>query len=240
MARSAGSTPRKFHVHFESNSSKPRQFQVLESDVKAAVRRHPELARRLKITVGFDRKMLAEALQTADFLLNSDPPRENLRAMAPRLEWIQTTGAGVDGLMPLDWLPEGCLLTNNSGAHAAKAQDSGAMGLLMLNARIPEVMTAQRAKHWAHAFSSPIAGKTAVVVGFGDVGADADEFLMRTVGAQRHDRRVPGLHEFFSSRVDARLCAPSSRPRARRRNARAPDGRVRDGRRRPGAADPRW
>ena len=171
MPRSNGSTPRKFHVHFESNSSKPRQFQVLESDVKAAVRRHPELARRLKITVGFDRKMLTEALRTADFLLNSDPPRDNLRALAPRLEWIQTTGAGIDGLLPLDWLPDGMVLTNNSGAHAAKAQDSGAMGLLMLNARIPEVMTAQRAKHWAHAFSSPIAGKTAVVIGFGDVGA---------------------------------------------------------------------
>ncbi|MCE2947726.1 MAG: D-2-hydroxyacid dehydrogenase [Betaproteobacteria bacterium] len=171
MARTAGSTPRTFHVHFESNSSKPRQFQVLESDVKAAVRRHPELARRLKITVGFDRKMLPEALRTADFMLNADPPRENLRAMAPRLEWIQTTGAGIDGLLPLDWLPEGCVLTNNSGAHAAKAQDSGAMGLLMLNAFIPQVMTAQREKHWAHAFSTPIAGKTAVVVGFGDVGA---------------------------------------------------------------------
>ena len=64
MPRSTGSTPRKFHVHFESNSSKPRQFQVLESDVKAAARRHPELAHQLKITVGFDRKILADALQS--------------------------------------------------------------------------------------------------------------------------------------------------------------------------------
>ncbi len=161
----------RFHVHFESSSLKPRQFQVHDDDVEAAVRRHPELAQQLKITVGFDRTMLAEALQTADFLLNSDPPRENLRAMAPRLEWIQTSGAGVDGLLPLDWLPEGVVLTNNSGAHAAKAHNSGTMGLLMLNARIPQAMTAQRDRLWVQALTTPIAGKTAVVVGFGDIGA---------------------------------------------------------------------
>jgi len=164
-------TVKKLHAHFESSSSKSRLFRVEESDIRAACRRHPELARRLKITVGFDGRILADALRTADFMMNSDPPRENLRAMAPRLCWIQTTGAGVDGLLPLDWLPRGITLTNNSGAHAAKAQDSGTMGLLMLNQRIPEVATAQRARQWVHAFSTPIAGKTALVLGFGDVGA---------------------------------------------------------------------
>jgi phosphoglycerate dehydrogenase-like enzyme len=171
-ARTAARATKKYHAHFESSSSKVRQFQVHESDVKAACRRHPELARQLKISVGFDEKILPRALKTADFLLYSDPPRDNLRAMAPKLSWIQTTGAGVDGLLPLDWLPEGVTLTNNSGAHAAKAHDSGAMGLLMLNARIPEVMNAQQRRQWLpHAFSTPIAGKTVLVLGFGDVGA---------------------------------------------------------------------
>jgi phosphoglycerate dehydrogenase-like enzyme len=139
--------------------------------VKAACRRHPELARRLRITVGFDREILADALQTADLMVNSDPPRDDLRAMAPRLRWIQTTGAGIDGLLPLDWLPEGVTLTNNSGAHAAKAQDSGAMGLLMLNAGVPRLAGAQREHRWQPVYSTPIAGKTAVVIGYGDVGA---------------------------------------------------------------------
>ncbi|MFN7752372.1 MAG: D-2-hydroxyacid dehydrogenase [Pseudomonadota bacterium] len=163
--------PQRLHVHFESNRGKPRIFQVHPEDVKAACRRHPELARRLRITVGFDRESLADALQTADLMVNSDPPRDDLRAMAPRLRWIQTTGAGIDGLLPLDWLPEGVTLTNNSGAHAAKAQDSGAMGLLMLNAGVPRLAGAQREHRWQPVYSTPIAGKTAVVIGYGDVGA---------------------------------------------------------------------
>jgi phosphoglycerate dehydrogenase-like enzyme len=196
MARAASA---KYHVHFESNSRKPRAFQVHESDVKAAVKRHPELAKRLKITVGFDRTMLAQALQTADFMLNSEPPRDGLRAMAPKLKWIQTTGAGIDGLLPLDWLPEGITLTNNSGAHAAKAQDSGAMGVLMLNALIPAVMTAQREKQWHHLFSSPIAGKTALVLGYGDVGAavgrGARKLGVKVIAVTRSGKPVAGADE---------------------------------------------
>jgi phosphoglycerate dehydrogenase-like enzyme len=171
MPRSTDSNSSRFHVHFESSSARGRQSRVEPENVESACRRHPALARRLKITIGFDGKDLAAAMQTADFMVNSNPPRENLRALAPRLSWIQTTGAGIDGLLPLDWLPEGIVLTNNSGAHASKAQDSGAMGLLMLNQFIPAVTTAQREKRWAHAFATPIAGKTVLVLGYGDVGA---------------------------------------------------------------------
>jgi len=192
-------TGAKFHAHFESISTKVRQFQVHQSDIRAACRRHPDLARRLKITVGFDRSILGKALKSADFMLNSEPPRENLRELAPRLKWIQTTGAGVDGLLPLDWLPEGITLTNNSGAHAAKAQDSGAMGLLMLNAGIPAVMTAQREKRWVHEFSSPIAGKTALVVGFGDVGAavgrGAKNLGLQVIAVTRSGKPVKGADQ---------------------------------------------
>jgi phosphoglycerate dehydrogenase-like enzyme len=65
------------------------------------------------------------------------------------------------------------VLTNNSGAHGAKAEDSCAMALLMLNARLPEVLTHQRERQWKPVFTTPIAGKTAVVVGFGDLGQGA-------------------------------------------------------------------
>ena len=85
-------------------------------------------------------------------MINSSPPREKLRERAPRLKWIQTTGAGVDQLSPFDWLPEDIALTNNSGAHGAKAEDSCGMALLMLNAGLPEVLTNQRERRWAVRF----------------------------------------------------------------------------------------
>ena len=131
----------------------------------AAAKRHRALARRLRVTIGWDGDMLDDALQTADFMINSNPPKERLRERAPRLQWIQTTGAGIDGLLPLDWLPADITLTNNSGAHGDKAEDYCAMALLMLQTRTPAIVANQRDRKWQPIFTAPIAGKTAVVIG---------------------------------------------------------------------------
>ena len=117
--------------------------------------------------------MLDEQLKTADFMINSNPPRDNLRERAPRLQWIQTTGAGVDGLLPLDWLPANITLTNHSGAHSDKAEDYCTMALLMLQMRAPALLANQRDRKWVPLFTTPVAGQTAVVIGFGDLGSAA-------------------------------------------------------------------
>ena len=120
------------HLHLETLRKRPAHFHLTDEAWAAAARRHRALAKRLRVTIGWDGEKLEAALKTADFMINSNPPKERLRERAPNLKWIQTTGAGVDGLMPLDWLPQGVALTNNSGSHGAKAEDSCAMALLML------------------------------------------------------------------------------------------------------------
>ena len=162
-----------YHLHLESGRKRPVIFQMHEAQWAAAAKRHRALARRLKVTVGWDNEILDEALKTADFMINSAPPKERLRERAPQLKWIQTTSAGIDGLMPFDWLPKDITLTNNTGAHGAKAEDSCAMALLMLQARLPEVIKNQQVHVWKSVFTIPIAGKTVVVVGFGDLGQGA-------------------------------------------------------------------
>ena len=47
------------------------------------------------------------------------------------------------------------------------------MALLMLQSRTPAVLANQRDKKWEPIFTTPIAGKTAVVIGFGDLGSAA-------------------------------------------------------------------
>jgi phosphoglycerate dehydrogenase-like enzyme len=163
----------KLHLHLESSSKRSPLFHLTEEKWSAAAKRHRALAKNLHVTIGWDDEILDDALKTADVMINSAPPRENLRAHAPRLKWIQTTGAGVDVLAPFDWLPQDVTLTNNRGAHGAKAEDSCAMALLMLNARMPQVLTNQREKRWQQIFSTPIEGKTVVVIGFGDLGEGA-------------------------------------------------------------------
>jgi phosphoglycerate dehydrogenase-like enzyme len=161
------------HLHLESFRNRSALFHLTEEKWAAAAERHRPLAKNLRVTIGWDGDILDDALKTADVMINSNPPRQNLRQRAPRLKWIQTTGAGVDQLAPFDWLPEDVTLTNNSGAHGAKAEDSCAMALLMLNARLPVVVGNQRGRRWQPIFSTPIEGKTAVVIGFGDLGQAA-------------------------------------------------------------------
>jgi len=161
------------HLHLENFRKRPALFHVTEERWQAAAKRHRALARKLKVTVGWDGDILDEALRTADVMINSSPPKDRLRERAPRLRWIQTTGAGIDGLLPLDWLPADVTLTNNTGAHGAKAEDSCAMAISLLNARLPQLIASQRAHAWQPIFTTPVAGKTVVVIGFGDLGQGA-------------------------------------------------------------------
>ncbi len=161
------------HLHLESARKRNPLFHLTEERWAAAAKRHRALARRLTVTIGWDGDILDTALRTADLMINSNPPQVRLRERAPRLKWIQTTGAGIDPLMPLDWLPADITLTNNSGAHGAKAGDSCAMALLMLNAQLPRMLGHQREHAWQPLYTTPIAGKTAVIIGFGDLGLAA-------------------------------------------------------------------
>ncbi|HEV2546416.1 MAG TPA: D-2-hydroxyacid dehydrogenase [Stellaceae bacterium] len=116
-------------------------------------------------------------------------PIRDLASVAPQLRWIHIIGAGVEPLLPLDWLPRDVILTNNSGVHVEKTRESAMMALLMLNARLPTIATNQRNRHWDQIFTPLIAGRTALVIGVGDMGTAvaraAKELGLRVVGVRR-------------------------------------------------------
>jgi phosphoglycerate dehydrogenase-like enzyme len=163
----------KFHLHLENVRARPRHLQVTKELWDAAATRHPNLAGRVRVTVGFDGEMLDGALESADFMINSYPPKDRLAERAPKLKWIQTTGAGIETLLPLDWLPQHVTLTNNRGAHGEKAEDSCALALLAIHTRFGEILQQQRERVWKQILTPPMAGRTSVVVGFGDLGQGA-------------------------------------------------------------------
>jgi len=163
----------QYHLHLETGRKRPAIFHLTEEKWIEATKRHRLLAKKLKVTIGWDIEILEQSLLSADFMINSFPPKNDLRLRAPRLQWIQTTSAGVDGLMPFTWLPKDIVLTNNTGAHGAKAEESCLMALLMLQSRMPEVIKNQQNRHWQGIFTTPIHGKTVVILGFGDLGQGA-------------------------------------------------------------------
>jgi phosphoglycerate dehydrogenase-like enzyme len=192
------------HIHLENLRSKPPIFWLTPELADEALVANPDLASRLRITVGSELTGLAQNLQTASLLVTSadvvchpDFPRTELARAAPELRQIHLIGAAVDRVLPLDWLPEGVLLTNNSGVHVDKVREFLTMALLALNARLPQIAFNQRQARWDPVFTPLARGKTAVVIGLGAIGqaaVQAARALGITVrGVSRSGRPVEGV-----------------------------------------------
>jgi phosphoglycerate dehydrogenase-like enzyme len=164
------------HVHFETRRDKPPVFRITAPLIEAAASRSG-LA-DLCTSLGEDLASLdwlgsAAGLVTSNDVLR-DPrfPLRRLADAAPSLRWIHVIGAGIEPLLPLDWLGA-VTLTNNSGVHVEKTRESVMMALLMLNARVPAIAANQRRAQWRQIFTPSLTGKTVLIVGVGEMGAAA-------------------------------------------------------------------
>jgi phosphoglycerate dehydrogenase-like enzyme len=191
-----------FHVHVENARSLMPVFQVREDQYEQALSRHPDVAKRIRTTWGWDQENWKENARTAQAMITYRFPKETLAADAPNLELLQILGAGVDYLLPLDWVPPKVAMLTNSGAHVPKAAQSGLMTLLMLNARMPELYTSQREKKWNRVFTTTLQGKTLLIVGAGAIGAGvaqhAKQFGMKVLGIRRSGAKQPGVDEMHA------------------------------------------
>lgn len=191
----------RLRVHVENVSTMARVFQIFEEQYRAAEARHPEVAARLDTTIGWDLDRWDDAMETAEVLVGWRFPREDLARRAPRLRWIHLTGAGIEHLLPLDWLPPHVALTTNSGVHAPKAGEYAAMAILMINNHLPALVTAQRERRWQRIFSTRVHGKTLAVIGVGGMGSEAarraKQLGMRVLGVRRSGRPHRYVDEMF-------------------------------------------
>jgi phosphoglycerate dehydrogenase-like enzyme len=189
----------RFHVHVENARSLMPVFQVRQDQYEEALARHPDIASRIRTTWGWDQENWKENAKTAQAMITYRFPKETLAADAPQLELLQILGAGVDYLLPLDWVPAKVTMLTNSGAHVPKAAQSGLMTLLMLNARLPELYTSQRQKKWNRVFTTTLEGKTLLIVGVGAIGAGvarhAKSFGMKVIGIRRSGAPQPDVDE---------------------------------------------
>ncbi|OED35862.1 dehydrogenase [Chromatiales bacterium (ex Bugula neritina AB1)] len=186
-----------------------------------------DLTGTLDPTFDWDTDNFSESMQDAEVLLTWNLPTENLAQIAPELKWIHCIGAGVEHLLPMDWLPPHVTLTNNKGVHAAKAAEFGLMSVLMLHSHIPAVVTNQRNRVYDSLYASPIAGKTLVVIGTGSLGGSAAKKLqalgMHVIGVNRSGRTVDGFDEIVTTdqldvilpRADYLLAATPDTPQTR-------------------------
>jgi len=161
-----------YRLHLESSKKRNPLFHLTEDAWNLASKRHPDLSSKIEVSIGWDGDILEQSLSSAQGIIVG-PLNKELIATAPKLEWIHTTGAGVDHLFPIDWLPERILVTNSSGIHADKTEDFISMALLMLHNRMPQIIANQVNRQWQAPYQFNIKNKTVAILGFGDLGQAA-------------------------------------------------------------------
>ncbi len=176
-----------FHLHIETSFSPTlgRQFEIKRFFAAAAA--YPGICDGLDVTFGADPADFDLRLKTCEVLfLAGSPNLSDLHNRAPRLRWIHSASAGVEGL--IGFIPQDLVLTNSAGVHDERAFEFSMMALLMLSNRMPRFATAQRDAKWKPVALKPIAGKKAVIVGLGAVGRAVAKGGTRTK-APRHWRQ---------------------------------------------------
>jgi phosphoglycerate dehydrogenase-like enzyme len=194
-----------------------------QKQYRAVARNYPDVTRQLKVEFCGSDEERESKLAKAEVFVAWRFPTADLARRAPHLKWIQLTGAGVEHLMPLTWLPAGAMLTNCSGVHGPKVGESATLALLTLHAQMPAMLTAQRGHRWDQRHSALIAGKTVVVVGLGGLGTEvarsAKRLGLKVIGVNRSGRahrladktvKVDRLHDVLPKADFLFLTAPST------------------------------
>jgi phosphoglycerate dehydrogenase-like enzyme len=137
----------------------------------------------------------------------------NLRALAPRLRWVQLLHAGVDGVWQPYLADPDLVVTTVSGTHPI-AMTEFVLGVLLYFAKRLGTFREQQAGHvWRKAVVDELHGATTAIVGFGKIGQMLAETLrglgMRVVGV----RRTPDPVEATPPAIAA-LYGPADLPRA--------------------------
>ena len=187
---------------FPTDAEGEENFTITKEHLDEALKDHPEIKDKLEIFVDWDEENFEKSMSNSDILLAWNFPTKNLKKISPNLKWIHVVSAGVEHLLPLDWMFDDLVLTNSSGVHAKKAGEYGLMAILMLQNHITKIVTNQKNKEFISLFSNPIAGKTVVVVGTGSLGSSMAKHInllgANVIGVNKKGKKVEGCNEVIT------------------------------------------
>lgn len=180
-------------------------FVITPTQWNDAAARRPDVGRGHDVSYADSDDGFAKGMEDAELLIGTPGTiKGRSLAGAPKLKMVFVMAAGMDKLMPFDWLPPGVALLNNRGAHGPKMREFALMALAMLNNRMPAYATQQRNEDWTGHFTTILRGKTCTVVGVGDLGGNAGAAArsqgMTTIGV----RTTPTPHPEFDRVVAIR------------------------------------
>jgi len=204
---------KKIKIHVKNNHWAPgsfptdaegeKVFTITNSHFEKAFKKFPKIKEKVETFIDWDEDNFNSSMSTSDILIAWNFPTSNLKKISPNLKWIHCISAGIEHLLPLDWMYEKLIITNNSGVHSKKAGEYGLMSVLMLQNHLPKITTNQKNKKFVSLFSSPIAGKTIVVVGTGSLGASMIKLIAplgpKIIGVNKKGDNVEGCQKVVTT-----------------------------------------
>ncbi len=161
-----------------------------------------------------DERRWRQMLAVAEVLFGI--PRESPRGLAdavraaPGLRWVQATAAGAGEQVGAAGLTDEelgrVIVTSGAGVHARPLAEFALFGMLAFAKGLPRMLADQRARRWGHYPVAELSGRTLLIVGLGQIGAEvarlAAAFGMRVVGL---NRTGSGDHPYVEEldRIDA-------------------------------------
>jgi D-2-hydroxyacid dehydrogenase (NADP+) len=135
--------------------------------------------------------------QTEALMAYAAPP--GLLPEMPKLRWVQSMTAGVEGWLALPDLPADLTLTCARGTHR-EAMPENIIGALFYVAK-PYAAAVENQKHrkWLHSTAQPLTGKTLGILGLGVIGQDVARIAaalgMRVIGTRRRPEAMANVAE---------------------------------------------
>ena len=131
-------------------------------------------------------------LAEAEIIYGPGPPK-NVVARAPKLKWIQTPDAGVDGFLDSDIIESSVIVTNTSGGiHAISIAECVLEMMLMFVKKMPLCFQLKQERQWKTFSLTVLHSKTVGIVGLGSIGRQvarlAKGFGMRVLATRRSTR----------------------------------------------------
>jgi len=192
---------RRVHVHVKNtrwNTPEAAEiFTISPQRFADGLAAHPDLAPLVDLTFSEGEDNWPHVAADAEVLVGWDVRVEDVARTTPKLMLIHVIGAGVEHLMPMNWLPSGVTVVNSKGIHSIRAGEFGLMAVLMLHSRIPAIVEQQKQRVWSSLYATPIAGRTLLIIGVGSIGGavarQVSPLGIRVFGISRHGRTVEGV-----------------------------------------------
>jgi phosphoglycerate dehydrogenase-like enzyme len=127
----------------------------------------------VRIVAGKDPEVFTGAASEADVLLNSNSPRDQLRAvwlMAPKLRWVHSLSAGVENLLFPELISSPVPLTNSRGVFSRSLGEFVLGAALYFDKDFERMKRQQREGRWEIFDVEELHGKTMGIVGYGSIG----------------------------------------------------------------------